>query len=252
MQRFYEKNVEGMLYGMGIGSGEAVSSSGEEAVFPMLRRLIEPPFCIFDVGANQGQFLEACLQSLAGADCQIHSFEPVNATFEQLRQKFGHRQGVKLNPVALGYREETRPIFFNSRATGLASLSKRDLDHFGIPVDASELATVQTIDGYCGKNNIARINFLKIDVEGHELDVLKGASNLLAAKAIDLITFEFGGTHIDTRIFFRDYWHLLTGYDFRIFRITPTGYLAEITRYRETLEVFLTTNFFAARKPLAF
>ena len=251
MQKFYEKNVEGMLYAMGVGSGEAVSSSGEKDVLSLLRNSIQPPYCVFDVGANEGQFLEACLNSLKGTKFAIHSFEPLTETFRVLRHRFGGLAETKLNHVALGSVEESRTVYFSSQARGLASLSKRDLQHFGIDVDACEVSIVRTVDSYCEENGIEKVHLLKIDVEGHELDVLTGASGLLRTRAIDLIMFEFGGTHIDTRIFFRDYWKLLTNHGFRLFRITPRGYMAEITRYRETLELFLTTNFLAVRQGLS-
>lgn len=250
MQKLYGKNVEGMLYAMGIGSGEAVNSSGEKSVFSLVRRLIRPPYCIFDVGANEGQFLDACRQALKGTDFNIHSFEPLTNTFQILEQRFGNWENASLNRMALGSVEESRLVHFSKKAAGLASLSKRDLDHLQIEIDTSEMVEVQTVDGYCSKNRIEKIQLLKIDVEGHELDVMRGASNLFRNHAIDLVMFEFGGTHIDTRLFFKDYWHFLTGYGFRLFRITPRGYLVEITRYREILEIFLTTNFLAVRSSL--
>jgi FkbM family methyltransferase len=57
----------------------------------------------------------------------------------------------------------------------LASLYDRQLDYFGIDYSKSETVKLSTLDDYCEKNSIDRIDFLKMDVEGHELKVLKGA-----------------------------------------------------------------------------
>jgi len=65
------------------------------------------------------------------------------------------------------------------------------------------------------------------------------------AKSIDLVAFEFGGCNIDTRTFFQDFWYFFREVHFRIFRITPSGYLYPIESYKEIYEQFRTTNFIA-------
>ena len=56
------------------------------------------------------------------------------------------------------------------------------------------------------KNQDQLIDYVKIDVEGHELDVLEGFGELI--NKIKLIQFEFGGCNIiDTELFFQDFWY---------------------------------------------
>ena len=93
------------------------------------------------------------------------------------------------------------------------------------------------------KNSI--LDYVKIDVEGHELDVLEGFGDLI--KNVRLIQFEFGGCNIDTRTFFQDFWYYFTEKDFLIFRVTPRGPLL-IKNYTEKDEFFLTTNYIALNK----
>ena len=83
---------------------------------------------------------------------------------------------------------------------------------------------------------------MKIDVEGHELDVLKGFGDLIVKTK--LVQFEFGGTNIDTRTFFQDFWYFFTKKNFRIYRISPKGKIL-INKYDEKHEYFLTTNYIA-------
>jgi hypothetical protein len=83
---------------------------------------------------------------------------------------------------------------------------------------------------------------LKIDVEGHELSVLRGASNSM--QRIGCIQFEFGGTMVDSRTFMRDVMKFLGAYNFEIFRITPFGNLA-IGGYDSKHECFEYTNYLA-------
>ena len=84
-----------------------------------------------------------------------------------------------------------------------------------------------------------------MEVEVHVVEVLTGARDMFEANSIDMVSFEFGGTNIDTRTFFRDFWYFLTRYKFRIFRITPSGYLSLIDSYKEIHEQFAATNFVA-------
>jgi hypothetical protein len=90
---------------------------------------------------------------------------------------------------------------------------------------------------------------LKIDTEGHELDVLNGALNMIKNKKTQIVTFEFGGCNIDSRTYFQDFYYFFKDNDMKnMFRITPSGYLAPIIKYKEIYEQFRTTNFLVVLK----
>jgi hypothetical protein len=108
----------------------------------------------------------------------------------------------------------------------------------------TENVEVTTLDLFCESVAISPIA-IKIDVEGHELDVLAGATNVLAG--VKVIQFEFGGTDIDTRTFFQDFFYLLVPLGFRLWRHSPRG-LIPVTEYSERLEIFFYTNYFAIKE----
>ena len=64
VQGAIENKVQSLQELLGIGSGDGVLFSGEQAVFDILRQKFNPPYCIFDVGANQGQFLRLLLEHI--------------------------------------------------------------------------------------------------------------------------------------------------------------------------------------------
>jgi FkbM family methyltransferase len=229
----------------GIGSGSDVAVSGERAVFNLLRKHVRPPLVVFDVGANQGQFLDMALVSLQGIDATIHCFEPAQATFAMLTQGRNSGGRVVFNNAAVGRAAGEAILWYDREGAGSASLTRRDLDHFGIRFDKSETVRVLALDDYAAEQGLDRIDLLKMDIEGHELDALAGADGLLRRRAIGMVLFEFGGCNMDSRTFFRDYWKLLTQSGMCLYRLTPGGYLSPIPAYNEALEQFRTTNFLA-------
>ena len=112
----------------------------------------------------------------------------------------------------------------------------------------SETITLTSLDAFAAEAGLTRIDFLKLDIEGHELAALAGATRLLASGAIRALSFEFGGSNIDTRTYFRDFWLLLGAAGYQIERIVPGATPVPITRYHERLECFATTNFIARLK----
>jgi FkbM family methyltransferase len=245
VQYMLEKRVHALQDLMGIGSGDEASSSGERAIFKTLQKELQPPYCIFDVGSNQGQFLQLALENIETDKFNIHCFEPSHETFVFLQKNSPKDKKIKLNNIGFGKEKGEARLYFDNFGSGLASLTKRKLDHFSIPFDKSEIVKIDTIDNYCSDNKISRINLLKLDIEGHELEAFMGAEKMFNAKAIDIVTFEFGGCNIDTRTFFQDFWYFFKKIDMKIFRITPSGYFYPIESYKEVYEQFRTTNFIA-------
>ncbi len=237
--------VTAAQYLQGIGAGTHVQSSGETAIFEKLKSSAgrQRPLCVFDVGANQGQFLNLACRCLAGRAFAIHSFEPARQTYEMLELNARGIENATLNRCGLGREPGELELFYDVAGSGMASLTRRSLDHVGIEMNLSEKVEIRTIDGYCSERAIGRIDLLKIDVEGHELDVLRGARRMFSESAIGMVTFEFGGCHIDTRTFFQDFFRFFADRGMRIARIAPGGYLWEIASYREALEQFRTSNF---------
>lgn len=230
---------------MGIGSGTDVGNSGERSVAEMLanKRLTE--ITVFDIGANKGQFL-AMVQSNLGAQLkEIHCFEPAATTFKTLSKNVTASDEIHLNNIGLSSEAGTAKLYYDKENSGLASLTKRELAFRNIEFGQEEEVSLSTVDDYCKDHGIDRIHWLKLDIEGHELDALRGASGMFGRKAIEIVTFEFGGCNIDTRTFFRDFFDFFSSIGMTIHRITPSGHFQPITRYRETEEQFNTVNFVA-------
>ena len=195
---------------------------------------------VFDVGANIGLYSGELRNQFPNA--KITAFEPSQFAAKEYRGRFQEDSNVHLIQVAVGNVEGKATLYYDFEASGMASMSNRKLDHFGIEFKKSEEINVITLDSFSRDQGLIP-DFLKIDVEGHELEVLNGAKEIL--NKIKLIQFEFGGCNIDTRTFFQDFYYLFKEAQFELFRITPNG-LLRISRYSEDDEHFGTTNYLAA------
>jgi len=114
----------------------------------------------------------------------------------------------------------------------------------GVVMESVETINIQTLDTYCDENNITFINLLKVDVEGHELAVFKGAQKMLSEHRIGCIQFEYGGCNLDARVYLLDIWNYLTAFEYEIAKIYPNN-LKYLSNYDQTFETFRYSNYVA-------
>ena len=245
-QKRLEKKIKKLQRYLGIGSGGNVEKSGEAQIMKMLQKEKASVLCIFDVGANKGDFTKMALSILRNRrNLTIHCFEPCEYTYNLLKDNLdGHAQVVS-NNIGLGKEQGERNLYYDEPGSGTASLTKRNLEYLGVEFRHCERVSIDTVDHYCEEKNIRFIDLLKIDVEGHELDVLAGAANMFRKQSIGKVSFEFGGCNIDTRTFFKDFFYYFQKHHYDLYRITPSGYFFRIDSYKEIHEQFRTTNFLA-------
>jgi FkbM family methyltransferase len=234
--------VPEILRRQGKGWGSSTVLEEVEAIFKMSIFGEEDEIHIFDIGANIGLYTEAAMEYFPNS--KIYSFEPSNVAFSMLTNKFGNNSSINLINLALGSASGTTKLYSDKNGSGMASLTKRRMDHFGVKFDFAEDVTVSTLDEWCRANDIWP-HIIKLDVEGHELDVLNFGTE--AIKSATVIQFEFGGCNIDTRTFFQDFWYFFKEFNFDIWRITPVG-LDLILDYSEYDECFTTTNYIAIKQ----
>ena len=246
-QRVLEAVAKGFLFMMGVGAGAGVRTSGERGILLKARHNVKSGelFVVFDVGANRGDYITMAVETSQLQPIVLHAFEPSTIAFEGLLSRWGSRDDVVLNRLALGNSRGSSLLYADAPGSTLASLSKRDLRHIDLAMTYSEEVPIETLDSYCLARQVQRIDLLKVDVEGHELEVFQGAEGLLKVGAVRMATFEFGGTSIDSRVYLRDFFYFFRDHGMELYRIAPSGYLAKIDRYTEFCEQFRATNFVA-------
>lgn len=166
---------------------------------------------VFDVGANVGQSVKAFANRFPNA--KIFSFEPVSKTFCKLQkntQPIAPR--VELFNCAMG--QEPGKVTINLNADSrLNSINHRDSEN-------KEIIEVNTIDNFMSQHHIKVIDFLKIDTEGFELEVLRGATQALKAQRIGLIYIESEPFMTDKSFVpFQALGNLLLDFNYKLFGI---------------------------------
>lgn len=141
----------------------------------IVRRLAYPGATIIDVGANIGVHAIPASRAV-GATGRVYAFEPVPGTFELLRRnvELNGAGNVVLEPSAVGDSVGTIEIAAN-RESGLSSIGRTGR---GTVIGTLSVPCV-TLDAYAARHDLAPVALLKVDVEGHEGHVLRGARTLL-------------------------------------------------------------------------
>src|SRR5438477_969620 len=162
---------------------------------------LEEGMVVFDVGAYVGE-VTLLFARFVRPKGQVHSFEASPETFARLETicRAAGYQNVTLNRTAVSEKEgEVDFHIYGGELQSWNTRADRPLERYGIHVEKPKLCRISatTVDAYCERKGIERIDRLKVDVEGAELHVLQGASRMLQEKRIRCCTFEFGQTTFD-------------------------------------------------------
>jgi FkbM family methyltransferase len=241
-----------LLEKIGYGIEQSLLKNGEAKALKWLIELLEKSkldteLVVFDVGANVGLYTKM-LRSITCVKSKFYLFEPNPSVFNQLKSFSCIDDNIVTVNKGVGDYSGKVKLFFSENLHVLSSLYSRDLVHKGLSLSENTEVEIVTVDEFCRTNNISEIDLLKIDVEGSEWNILKGAESMLASNSIKAIQFEFGGTNIDARTYFKDFYSLLN-HRYNIYLIRPNE-LYQISHYSEHLEIFLTSNYLAVLKTI--
>ncbi len=156
---------------------------------------------VFDVGAFLGETTLLFSHFVRSNGC-VHSFEPNKLAFDRMNSvcRSFNRPNIIINHVAITDKEEEVELkVYDEEHLSWSTIANRPLHKYGINVEAPIYEKIHstTIDHYCEKHKISQIDLLKIDVEGAEYQVLKGAKKMFEAAKVKCCSFEFGQTTID-------------------------------------------------------
>lgn len=211
----------------------------------IMKKCIRDGDVVLDVGAHHGKWSEAVL---ATAKAEIHAFEASSDAMEVLRATIADK--VTLNWNAVSNRNEDLTFHVYRDDARLSSLHRRlsvEEQLLGAGFDAITVPGT-SLDSYW-QDRSKQIRFLKVDVEGAEYDVLRGASRLLRTAQVDFLQFEYGGTFFDAGTSLRNVWSLLRRFGYRVLRVHK-GKFTELKSFSKSNEDYQYSNYLAVHERL--
>ena len=141
-----------------------------------LEKYIKPHSIIFDIGAQFGQYSKQ-FANLHDGSCKVFSFEPFNYSRDILNKVISSKKNVKIFSNGFSNKNITSSLFVPIKKSGklgpgLSNLGDKIHDNF-----VKQEVQLKTIDDFILDNSINFLNFIKIDIEGYELEALEGGKN---------------------------------------------------------------------------
>ncbi len=212
----------------------------------IIKRCIKPGDVVFDIGAHRGLWSETVMKHHDKAE--PHVFEASKRSFSKVYERLAGRASVCHFAMSSRARDVTLHTYHgDDKVNSLyrrESVEKLILSHGFV----SEIVPATTVDEYW-KGQRRQINFLKIDVEGVEYDVLLGANQMLKEGKIDYLQFKYGGAFRDANITLQNVWSFLRRSGYRVFSVKGRDF-SEMKRFSKSNENYKNSIFIAIHERL--
>lgn len=193
---------------------------------------------ILDIGANLGDWIEPLLAAFAPQGVRAYAFEPAPQQRARLAERlapFGN--AVTIRPQAMGAEQATGHFRVTGASTGSSALVETGAQNSGI-IEVE----IETLDRFVATEGIDHVHFVKIDTEGHDLNVLRGAAETLRQNRIEALLFEYNHLWIGTGSTLADVFRLIEPLDYQLGRLTADG-IEIFNEWHPELDRFIMTNF---------
>ena len=196
---------------------------------------------IFDVGAHEGESIDRFKNLFQNPI--IHSFEPHSKIVEKLMYKKKNEKDLVLNNFARGSKEGNQEIFVNSNTAASSYLNIDNKDKFfkSLKTIQKEQTRIDTFDNYFNKIKVNYIDLVKIDVQGLEEEVLKGAHKSLNKVLLIEIEIVFVNLYEKHSSFYQIE-NILKNYDFELYSLSSISLNKQTERIRNIDALYYNTK----------
>lgn len=236
---------------IGIGKSHSFEASGEkfliEQWLPSIIKNNNP--VLIDIGANIGNYSE--LLALNFKNGTIYSFEPNPETFKIFKKKTEQHDNIVAVNSGVGDKSQRLKLYTSKKnLTSVNSSTNYEalLDVFPSEEITSLEIELISLNSFMTDNKIKHIDFLKIDTEGFEFEILTNIKNIIYDNKIGIIQFEFNEVSLKKRTFLSDYYKLLST-NYNLYRLNSNK-LIPLGTYKPIYEIFLFQNIIAVNKEI--
>lgn len=207
------------------------------------------PLTIFDVGANQGDWTNPLLDCCNEFQCKnlaLYCFEPVASTMAILKRNTVRppfAPSIHYVQCALSHQCGQAQIAVPEDGSGISALTPDPAFHH------TRLETVDllTVDEFADRNQLAAIDLIKIDAEGHDLSVIRGAAGMMKRQAVGIIQFEYNQRWVWSHAFLFDAFQIADDNSYQVGKVTRRG-IEVYPRWHPELEKFVEGNYLLCTK----
>jgi len=215
------------LHALGYGNMYFSSSSGEEWFLKKVLKKTNPKI-VFDIGANVGNYSKSLLSE---TEAKIYAFEPNPDSFTELQ-----KLPEQVEKIQCAVSNEPGNAFLHFRGEHDERASLSDKVRIGEKVEV----TVETVSDIASERNISEVDFIKIDTEGFEKEVIEGFGGIRPK----FVQFEFNINHLQRDVSLLSIVNLLPEYEF--YRLLPNGWI-KINPKKYLNNIYMFSNVIAVR-----
>jgi FkbM family methyltransferase len=184
---FIKSGIQRLFSGLGFEVHQIVDETGRDPLQDMRKLATRSSrVVVMDVGANVGQLVLRFRSAFK--DPSIHAFEPGESAFAELQRRTSAIPDVHLNHFALGAQSGSLELVENTDSS-MSSLLEPGTDYWG-SIKQRRPVKEQTLDEYCAMHRVNEIDILKSDTQGFDLEVLKGANQMLTSRRVHMVFLE--------------------------------------------------------------
>jgi FkbM family methyltransferase len=219
------------------------SNPSKNGEYKFLNSYIKDNMTIIDAGAHDGTYAEYIFN--LNPSVSIHCFEPTVSAFAELKARLANEiktGNLIANNSGLSTEIGEAELFIYNELDQRNSLHLNPSHEYDSSLLHKEKIKLTTLDDYIERNKISRIDFLKIDVEGHETKVIEGASSELRKKIIKCIQFEYNNNWAAAGFTLENAFNILMSNGFKIFRLTMWGKIP-LNRFKKKMENYIHSNY---------
>jgi FkbM family methyltransferase len=229
-----------------------MASNGELRLQRLMVGTLQPgaKLTAFDIGARIGDWSKALVN--VASDRQggiaLHAFEPVpesRAMLEAALVKQIERGEVRVNSIAISDESKSTQIYVPHFTGGTSTLHPDSSVEYERLIDVS----TSTVDRYCAENAIEHVDLIKIDTEGNDFRVIRGARDMLLRGSVGVVQFEYNYRWIHSRSYLKDVFDQVEKTQYCVAKVCPDSLEVYVSWHPE-LERFFETNYALVHRKL--
>lgn len=216
-----------------------ISPEEKKAVIDLFPFMGQNPI-VFDCGANKAEWSDIVINEF-GDNCTVHVFEPNKKLLSFIEIKYEYKNNIIYRPDVV-YKKEVGQIpfyYFENFNNELSSLYNGGSRWDGLPVKEGE-SVAYSLDYYCQHYKINKVDYIKIDVEGADMDVIFGCNKLMQQDIIGIIQIEYSEHWDRANYNFQNLKEIAEKYGYKIYRYIGDNFWEEKSVLPEFDNYFLT------------